>query len=181
MFADPAAGRSSLRLHAPDGTDTGTTLEWPALRNDYNIRISWSFRDAQGEAFWVVRGSTTADDAHVLSNPLPAGTRHVLHAAPDGRRLVTVTCPAPCAHEEWHLAHLAADLAGLAHDGEVPPGTVPQPPELRGTAVTLDHRPDGTSELRRHDSVTHFAWEVPVDRRTLTALAAHAVRTIAAA
>ncbi|WP_053726658.1 hypothetical protein [Streptomyces sp. WM6378] len=116
-IADPAAGRSSVHLHTWQGEDTGAAADWPDLAVAADICMTWQFHDQDGDAFWIVRLNSGAEQAVVHTKKYQDHTRHVLHA-PDGRRLARIRCHGACAHEDWHLRHLTADLADL--DGALP-------------------------------------------------------------
>ncbi|WP_406378446.1 cytochrome P450 [Streptomyces sp. NBC_01618] len=130
-IADSAAGRSSVHLHTWQGQDTGGAVDWPDLAIAAEIRMTWQFQDQDGDAFWIVRLNPGAEQTAVHTKNYRDHTRHVLYA-PGARRLGGVKCHGACAHEDWHLRHLAADLADL--DGATPadgPAAAPEPSKGR--------------------------------------------------
>ncbi|MCX5215654.1 hypothetical protein OG689_41605 [Kitasatospora sp. NBC_00240] len=177
LFADPASGRSTLELRPWPG---GTAVEasWVQVRNTPALRLSWAWRDAEGEAFWLVRNNPAAADAVVRSKKFGAHTRHSLYSLEDGPRVALLTCRGSCAHASSHLQHLAADLG--VHAGRSP-GCVPDTTErLPGVRSIELAQKDGRSVIRRHGAETLIAWDVPFDETTAAALAAHTVRLTSA-
>ncbi|WP_369228432.1 hypothetical protein AB5J52_48145 (plasmid) [Streptomyces sp. R39] len=185
FFADPAAGRSSLELSTWRGGPPILKAGWTEVLNTRNRTISWCWQDDQGEAFWLVRFHPAADTAVVLSEKLGTGIRHDLYNAPGGQRLAVLTCHGCCAHEGYHLQHLAADLAD--HPGHAvrlaPDAMLPE--RLPGVPLVRIEHSGKTTVIRRDrsreygSSTVQVSWDVPFDETTATALAAHTVRLAA--
>ncbi|MFJ9381446.1 hypothetical protein [Streptomyces sp. NPDC101455] len=117
-----------------------------------------------------------------LSRKLGAGMRHELHGGPGKPRLAVVTCRESCAHEVYHLQHLAADLDDRA-SAVGPNAEIPE--QLPGVPLTRFTQ-TGTSSLIQRDrsrdygpSTVELCWDVPFDETTATALVAHTLRLIA--
>ncbi|MFB8406757.1 hypothetical protein [Streptomyces sp. NPDC055912] len=187
LLADPAGGRSDVHLMTWQGEDTGVKADWQSVRNDYGARISWTFRDAEGEAFWLVRDNPDAGAAVVRTKQLGATTRHALYGCSGGPRLALLTCHGGCAHEEYHLRHLAADLAGLP--GSDAPnasrGLAGGLPEFLPAAPGISFAHEARHvEIRRSasrqypGSTTRFALDVPDGTATTSVLLAYAVRLV---
>jgi len=182
LFADPAAGRSSLELSPWRGWLPVLKAEWVEILNTPDHTMSWCWQDEQGEAFWLVRNHPAADAAVVLSKKFDAGMRHELHGEPGRPRLAVLTRRGSCAHEAYHLQHLAADL-GDRSDRVGPVAEIPE--QLPGVPLTRFTQ-TGTSSLIHRDrsrdygsSTVELSWDVPLDETTATALMAHTVRLIA--
>ncbi|MFI1312927.1 hypothetical protein ACH4TS_22705 [Streptomyces albidoflavus] len=178
-IADPAAGRSSVHLHTWQGQDTGVAVDWPDLVIAAEIRMTWQFQDQDGEAFWIVRLNPGAEQTAVHTKTYRDHTRHVLYA-PDARRLAGVKCHGACAHEDWHLWHLAADLADL---GAATPAAAPDPPErLPGVPFFSLSREAGATTIK-HTASRDFGAstmivdaEAPTSPAVIAALLAHIAR-----
>lgn len=178
MFADPAAGRSDVELQAWPLGQAAITTTWLAVRNTSGLRLSWFWRDDDGEAFWIVRNNPSAEAAVVRTRQVGTHTRHALYGRRDGPRTAVLTCHGGCAHDALDLQHLAADLAHRGTEARAPAAAqTPDLPGLRSVRLTQE---DGHSVLRRHDAVTRFAWDMVFDEFTATALVAHAVRVTSA-
>ncbi|MFE4829798.1 hypothetical protein [Streptomyces sp. NPDC056672] len=183
LFGGLDGGHSDLELSAWNGGPPLLKTGWTQVLNTRGQRISWWWSDQESEAFWIVRNHPAADEALVHSEVGPAATRHELYGREGGPRMAVLTCQGACAHETYHLRHLAADLADHTADADRPPQPPPSLPErLPGVPlITLSHR-DGSSLLRRpqsrdYDTSTlRIGWDVPFDELTATALVAHAVR-----
>ncbi|MEW1762414.1 hypothetical protein AB0393_38655 [Streptomyces cyaneofuscatus] len=185
-IADPAAGRSSVHLHTWQGQDTGVTVDWPALAVAAEIRMTWQFQDQDGEAFWIVRLNPGAEQMTVDTKTYRDHTRHVLYA-PDARRLAAVECQSSCAHEDWHLRHLAADLADL--DGAAPAdglAAAPHLPErLPGVPSFSLSREGGTATIKHtvsrdfDASTMTVTAEAPTSPAVTAVLLAHIARVAA--
>ncbi|WP_331732623.1 hypothetical protein [Streptomyces sp. NBC_00989] len=182
LFADPAAGRSSLELSPWRGGPTVLKAEWAEILNTPDHTMSWCWQDERGEAFWLVRNHLAADAAVVVSRKLGAGMRHELYGGPGTPRLAVLTCRGSCAHEAYHLQHLAADLND--RDGTVGPDAE-LPEQLPGVPLTGLAQTGTGSLLHRNrsrdysSSTVELSWDVPFDETTATALVAHTVRLIA--
>ncbi|MET9779306.1 hypothetical protein ABZ023_34550 [Streptomyces sp. NPDC006367] len=184
-IADPAAGRSSVHLHTWQGQDTGVAVDWPDLAIAAEIRMTWQFHDQDGDAFWIVRLNPRAEQTAAHTKNYRDHTRHVLYA-PDGRRLAGVKCHRACAHEDWHLRHLAADLSDL--DGATPadrPTAAPDLPErLPGVPSSSLSRDGGTTTITNSASRAFGATTMIVNAEVSTssetaALLAHIARVAA--
>ncbi|MCW8101646.1 hypothetical protein [Streptomyces tauricus] len=182
LFADPAAGRSSLELFPWRGGQPILKAGWMQILNTPGLRISWCWQDGQGEAFWLVREHPTADAAVLVSTKIGTRMRHDLYGGQRNPRVAVLTCLGSCAHETYHLQQLAADLAdrpdragASGPDAEIPahvPG-VPRTGFAHDGNCSLIHR----DNARDYDSSTvQLSWDVPFDEATATALVAHAVR-----
>ncbi|MFG2210936.1 hypothetical protein [Streptomyces sp. NPDC048638] len=155
-IADAAAGRSSVHLHTWQGQDTGAAVDWPDLAVAADIRMTWQFHDQDGDAFWIVRLNAGAEQAVVHTKKYPDHTRHVLYAA-GGRRLAGIKCHGACAHGDWHLRHLAADLADL--DGAPPTdghATAPDLPERLPGVQFFSMAPAGGTATITHAASRDF-------------------------
>ncbi|MFD7618602.1 hypothetical protein [Streptomyces sp. NPDC059802] len=182
-IADPAAGRSSVHLHTWQGQDTGVAVDWPDLAVAADICMTWQFQDQDGDAFWIVRLNADAEQAVVHTKKYRDHTRHVLYAA-GGRRLAGIKCHRACAHEDWHLRHLAADLDDAPPaDGHTAAPDLPEHlPGVRfftlaadGGTATITHaasRDFGASTMTVHA-------EVPTSPGVTAALLAHIARVTA--
>lgn len=182
-FADPAAGRSSVHLHTWQGSETGVRVEWPDLAAAADLVMTWKFRDQEGDAFWLVRLNSAVAEVAVRSKAYGQHTRHILYTSGGRRRLALLKCHGTCAHEDWHLRHLAADLADLVD--ATPAGAAALPELLPGVQLFSLSHIDGTT------AITHAAGRdfgastmsvdayVPTSSRLTTALLAHVARVAA--
>ncbi|WP_446046433.1 hypothetical protein [Streptomyces olivaceus] len=185
-IADPAAGRSSVQLHTWQDQDTGMAVDWSDLAVAAEIRMTWQFHDRDGDAFWIVRLNSGAEQTVVHTTEHQDHTRHVLYAA-DARRLAGVKCYGRCAHEEWHLRHLAADLGDLAGTTSPNEGTAaPNLPERLPGVPSVSLAPgDGGAVITRTTSrdcaasVTTVTADVPNSPGVTVALLAHIARVAA--
>ncbi|MBQ0888556.1 hypothetical protein KBZ94_27160 [Streptomyces sp. RM72] len=185
-IADPAAGRSSVHLHTWQGQDTGVAVDWPDLAVAAEIRMTWQFHDQDGDAFWIVRLNPGAEQTAVHTKNFRDHTRHVLYA-PGARRLAGVKCHGTCAHEDWHLHHLAADLADL--DGATPtggPAAAPDLPERLPGVPSFSLSRDGGTATITHTASRDFDAstmtvnaEVPTSPGVTAVLLAHIARVAA--
>ncbi|WP_331746894.1 hypothetical protein OG923_34400 (plasmid) [Streptomyces halstedii] len=181
-IADPAAGRSSVHLHTWQGQHTGVAVDWPDLAIAAEIRMTWQFQDQDGEAFWIVRLNPGAGQTAVHTKTYRDHTRHVLYA-PDARRLAGVKCHGACAHEDWHLQHLAADLADLG--GATPAATPDLPERLPGVPSFSLSREGGATTIKHTTSRDFDAStmiidaEAPTSPAVTAALLAHIARVAA--
>lgn len=191
LFGGLTAGRSNLELHAWNGGPPLLETNWIGVLNAARrgarkglagATVSWFWVDQESEAFWVVRFHPAGEEALVRTEVGPAATRHELYAREGGPRLAVLTCQGACAHEAYHLRHLAADLGDrtAAADRSTPPPSLPE--RLPGVPlITLSHGDKGTvlhrPRSRDYDTSTvRLDWDVPFDDLTVTALVAHAVR-----
>ncbi|MFE1478563.1 hypothetical protein ACFW6N_32525 [Streptomyces cyaneofuscatus] len=180
MFADPAAGRSTLHLRTWRGEDVDVEADWRTVRNSPGLRLGRAFWDEEGHAFWLVRSNPAAASAVVRTRRFQSHTRHALYGSDGGRRLALLSCHGGCAHDEGHLRLLAADLAGGrpigSQDSAVLPERLPAVPGIEFGHV------DGRTVLQRDaspeysSSTTYISWAAPADMTAVTALLAHAVR-----
>ncbi|MGW2612915.1 hypothetical protein ACWC4A_53015 [Streptomyces mirabilis] len=185
FFADPASGRSSLELSAWRGGPPVLEAGWVEVLNTRGRRMSWCWQDEQGEAFWLVRNHPGADSAVVLNTQIGTGIRHELYAGPGKPRLAVLSCRGSCAHEAYHLRHLAADLADRPYLTGAPRPDAVIPRRLPGVPlVTLTHA-GGSSIIDRDRSrddgasTVQIDWDVPFDEPTAASLMAHTVRLVA--
>lgn len=186
-FADPAAGRSSVHLHTWQGAETGVRVEWPVLAAAADLALTWQFRDEDGEAFWLVRLNPAVAEVTVRSKAYEQHTRHVLYTGGGRRRLALVKCHGTCAHEDWHLRHLAADLSDLvdAAPGGGLTGASAFPELLPGLRSFALCHADGTTTIRHAASRDFGASTMTVDAYVPTssdlaaALLAHLARVAA--
>ena len=184
LFADPAAGRSTLHLQSWRGKEVDVDADWQSVRNTPHLRLGRAYFDDEGQAFWLVRHSPSAASAIVRSRQFASHTRHALYGGAAGKRLALLTCHGGCAHEDWHLQQLAADLS----DSELAPAPAEAPeiparlPAVPGIEFAVE---DGCTVLSRSasrdyaSSTTHVSWNVPLGEAAVTALLAHAVRLTA--
>ncbi|MDQ1033557.1 hypothetical protein QF035_011226 [Streptomyces umbrinus] len=185
LFADPASGRSSLELSPWQGRQPVLKAGWVEILNTPGHTISWCWQDGQGEAFWLVRDHPAADAAVVLSRKLGTGMRHELYGGPGEPRLAVLTCHGSCAHEAYHLRHLAADLADRPDRASAPGPDDEIPERLPGVPLTRLAHDGGRSLIHRDSSrgygssTVQLSWDVPFDETTATALVAHTVRLMA--
>ncbi|MEO3976680.1 hypothetical protein [Streptomyces sp. CAU 1734] len=185
-IADPAAGRSSVHLHTWQGQDTGIVVGWPDLAVATGIRMTWQFHDQGGEAFWIVRLSLGAEQTVVRTKKYRDHTRHVLYAA-GARRLAGVKCHGECAHEDWHLRHLAADLADSAVVTPANGGAAaPELPERLPGVPSFSLAPEDGTAVITHAASRGFGAsvmtvdaEVPTSEGVTAALLAHIARVAA--
>ncbi|RSN14843.1 hypothetical protein DMH25_07870 [Streptomyces sp. WAC 01325] len=185
LFADPASGRSSLELSPWRGGQPVLDADWVEILNTPGLLISWCWQDEQGEAFWLVRSHPAADTAIVHTERIGAGLRHELYGGPGLPRLAVLTCHGCCAHEGYHLRHLAADLAHRPDRAPALGTGTETPGRLPGVPLVDLARVGSSSVIRRARSRSHgpstvqIGWDVPFDETTVTALAAYAVRLVA--
>ncbi|MFB6881264.1 hypothetical protein ACFCY8_10560 [Streptomyces noursei] len=175
MFVNVTAGLSELEVFSWLGEPTGIEADWRTIRNTAGLRLGRRFWDEDGEAFWLVRHDSSASSADVRSRSYRTHTRHALYGGGGAGRVAVLTCHGRCTHSAYALQQLTADLADRAAAGCV--AAVPALPEcLPGAPGVTFELEDGQVTVHRHDHVSRFAWDVPVDVVTVTALAAHAVR-----
>lgn len=170
LFADPAAGRSTLDPRTWRGAATGVAADWQMVRNTPGVRLGRSFRDGEGEAFWLVRDNPAAVASVVRSRQMGSHTRHALYAQIGLPRLALLTCHGGCAHGDDDLRHLAADLAAASTE---PENTRSLPRRLPGAPGTEFAHEGGRTVFRRHDSTLRISWD---EWASASALAAYAVR-----
>jgi hypothetical protein len=183
--ADPAQGRSYVELLTWRNESTGVLVNWADLRDDFRVQFTWTFVDAEGEAFWLVRSEPAAEDASVPVRTSRSAdvTEHAVHGRSGGPLLATLRCHGACAHDDWHLQHLAHDLADAASAGPAAPVSE-LPVRLPGIRLTEFAHEDGRTVVRREVSRDYPAstlsiiWNLPVTEACLTAVAAHAARLI---
>ncbi|WP_327359763.1 hypothetical protein [Streptomyces sp. NBC_01304] len=187
-FSDPAGGRSDVHLETWQGEDTGVKVDWQSLRNDFDARIGWVFRDNDDEVFWIVRDNPAAGSALVRTKRYATLTRHALYGGPGQGRVALLSCHGGCAHEDHHLQHLAADIASLGA-GELAQSAAALPPALPGTPrITFGQ--EGARTVMRYEagrdhprSTLHISWDnAPrgLGGGAAAAVLAHAVRLCAA-
>ncbi|MEU6331475.1 hypothetical protein ABZ851_29990 [Streptomyces sp. NPDC047049] len=175
VFVNVTAGLSELEMVSWLGEPTGVEADWRTVRNTAGLRLGRGFRDADGEAFWLVRHNSAAASTAVRTRTYRTHTRHALYGSDGQVRLAVLTCHGRCTHSTYALEQLAADLADRTADDT--DAAVPALPErLPGAPGVTFEMEDARITVHRHDHVARFAWDVPVDTATVTALAAHAVR-----
>lgn len=176
MWADPAAGRSTLDLYAWPDERTTIPATWQEIRRTPGVHIGWAWHDDNTQSFWLTRDNPAAATTVVREGRLGIGTRHTLYETSDGPRLALVHCHGPCKHDAHQLRYLAADLAACSPG---PAAVFPERlPGLHGITFTYE---EGRSVLRRNGHLITVSWDVPLRRSTAAALVAHAVRMTAAA
>ncbi|MFG3429687.1 hypothetical protein [Streptomyces californicus] len=178
LFSDPAAGRSTLEPCTWLGAAAGISADWATLRHTPGVRLGRSFRDSEGEAFWLVRNNPASSAAVVRTRQMGSHTRHALYGRSGGPRLALLTCHGGCAHRDDDLRHLAADL-GSADDlgtGGEREDARHLPRRLPGAPGTEFAHEDRRTVLRRHGSTLRISWD---ERSAASALAAYAVRLTA--
>ncbi|MFJ4680585.1 hypothetical protein [Kitasatospora sp. NPDC088783] len=176
-FADPAAGRSTVDLTSWLGRNTVANTGWVSLRNTPGLRVGWSWRDEEGEAFWTARDNPAAATAAVRSKAYEGHTRHALYAAPGAPRLALVTCHGGCAHDG--LGNLAADLAA-ARAHECAAGARELPEQLRGVRDVCLEAQGASVVVHRAGTSSRITVASPAGPPAAAVLA-HAVRLGAAA
>lgn len=183
LLADPAQGRSYVELLTWQNVSTGVSVNWPDLRDDFRVQFSWTFVDAEGEAFWVVRSDPDAEDAPVHTSRSGNITEHTVHGRAGEPLVATLRCHGVCAHDDWRLRHLAADIADAA--GNAAPAEAAELPERLPGVRHTEFSHEGQRTVLRHEdtryhpaSTLEVVWHQPVTRPCLTALVAHAVRLV---